>query len=442
MRLHDRFGDGTLDPQVHYTSTSSAFGEHGRIVECRSCGMVYMNPRPHHQKVQDRYSEVRDERYLEEEQGRVETFTESLDLVAGFAPGRRLLDVGCHVGTFLEIAEQRGFEVAGVEPSRWAADVARERITGTVHCGAVEDAPLPEGGYDVVTMWDVVEHLPDPALDLRAVYHALRPGGIFVALDDGRRLAVPPGAGPRWPWYMQMHLVYFSRRTLAEMLRREGFHIVDVRAHVRRVRLSYLASRLDAYVPPPRAPLGRRLDRTGLATTVGREPRRHLHHHGAAPGANALVARRSRLAPTSDGPAAALEPAAPPRSALGSPAGATRWPSRWLARRVARRRRRRRLVRAPARRAADRRAARAARRLGRVVVREDRRVRLRPDARARQRAGVLPALPLARRRGACRGAVRQRTVLGIVLSNVLFVAAVLVLWRLTADRFGEAIANA
>jgi 2-polyprenyl-3-methyl-5-hydroxy-6-metoxy-1,4-benzoquinol methylase len=270
VRLHDRFGAGTLDPQVHYTSTSSAFGQHGRIVECRSCGMVYMNPRPHHQKVQDSYGEVRDERYLEEEQGRVETFTESLELVAGFAPGRRLLDVGCHVGTFLEIAEQAGFDVAGVEPSRWAADVARKRISGTVHCGAVEDAPLPDGGYDVVTMWDVVEHLPDPALDLRAVYHALRPGGIFSLSTMDVDALFPRVAGSRWPWYMQMHLVYFSRRTLAEMLRREGFHIVDVRAHVRRVRLSYLASRLDAYVPPAARALGAVLDRSGLATkTVG-----------------------------------------------------------------------------------------------------------------------------------------------------------------------------
>ena len=77
--------------------------------------------------------------------------------------------------------------------------------------------------------------------------------------------------GRRWPWYMQMHLVYFSRRTLCEMLRREGFHIVDVRLHTRRVRLSYLASRLDAYAPPrgaaARSPA---CERVGLAErTVG-----------------------------------------------------------------------------------------------------------------------------------------------------------------------------
>ena len=60
----------------------------------------------------------------------------------------------------------------------------------------------------------------------------------------------PRLAGRRWPWYMQMHLVYFSRRTLCEMLRREGFQIADVRSHRRTVRVSYLVSRLAAYSRP------------------------------------------------------------------------------------------------------------------------------------------------------------------------------------------------
>ncbi len=162
VRFEDRLVGVSVDPQRHYTSTSSAYGEHGRIVECRSCDLVYMNPRPHHQSVQDNYSAVEDTRYLDEEQGRVETFTESLEHVAEFMPSGRMLDVGCHVGTFLTIAEQHGFQVAGVEPSTWASEIARGRINGPVHRGAVEDAPLPEGGYDVITLWDVIEHLPDP----------------------------------------------------------------------------------------------------------------------------------------------------------------------------------------------------------------------------------------------------------------------------------------
>ena len=270
VRFEDRLAGVSVDPQRHYTSTSSAYGEHGRIVECRSCDLVYMNPRPHHQSVQDNYSAVEDTRYLDEEQGRVETFTESLEHVAQFVPSGRMLDVGCHVGTFLTIAEAAGFQVAGVEPSTWASEIARGRIAGPVHRGAVEDAPLPEGGYDVITLWDVIEHLPDPALDLRSIHASLRPGGIFAVSTMDVDSLFARVLGRRWPWYMQMHLVYFSRKTLCEMLRREGFQIVDVRLHTRRVRLSYLASRLDAYAPPLSRLAVSGLQRVGLGErTVG-----------------------------------------------------------------------------------------------------------------------------------------------------------------------------
>jgi 2-polyprenyl-3-methyl-5-hydroxy-6-metoxy-1,4-benzoquinol methylase len=270
VRLEDRLRGVDVEPNVHYTSTSNAYGEHGRIVRCRSCSLVYMNPRPHHQQVQDNYASVEDSRYLEEEQGRLETFGESVDHIQRFIPSGHLLDVGCHVGTFMQVAAARGFDVAGVEPSRWAAEVARGRGVGPVHGGAIEDAPLPEGGYDVVTLWDVIEHLPDPAIDVRAIFGALRPGGVFAVSTMDVDSLFARVLGRRWPWYMQMHLVYFSRQTLSEMLRREGFQIADVTLHTRRVRLSYLASRHDAYAPPVSRVLGRVLERTGLAErTVG-----------------------------------------------------------------------------------------------------------------------------------------------------------------------------
>ena len=270
VKIEDTMGTRIADPRVHYTCTSSAFGEHGRIVQCRSCNLVYMNPRPHHEAVVENYGDVEDQGYIEEEQGRFETFAENLKIIQRYRPDGHLLDVGCHVGTFLTIAEQAGYEVAGVEPSRWGSEIARTRINGPVRCGAIEDAPLPEGGYDVITLWDVIEHLPDPALDIRAIYSALRPGGIFAVSTMDIEALFARVTGKRWPWYMQMHLVYFSRQTLPEMLRREGFQICEVSTHVRRVRLSYLASRLDAYAPAVGRIASRVLKRVGLGErTVG-----------------------------------------------------------------------------------------------------------------------------------------------------------------------------
>ena len=257
-----------IDPQRHYTSTSREFGRFGRIVECRSCGIVYMNPRPHHLSVQDAYGDVEDVRYVEEEEGRVATFSESLTHIQRYAPSGRLLDVGCHVGTFISLAEEAGYDVEGVEPSRWAARRAAERVRGTVRLGVVEDAPLPEGAYDVVTMWDVIEHLPDPSSTLRAVHSALRPGGVFAVTTMDVEALFPRVAGRRWPWYMQMHLVYFSRRTLGELLRRCGFEVVEISRHRRVVRVSYAVSRLGTYSRTAER-VARTLTRPVAGRTVG-----------------------------------------------------------------------------------------------------------------------------------------------------------------------------
>ena len=140
--------------------------------------------------------------------------------------------------------------------------------------------PLPEGAYDVVTMWDVIEHLPDPASTLRAVHSALRPGGVFAVTTMDVDALFPRVAGRFWPWYMQMHLVYFSRRTLGELLRRSGFEVVEVTRHRRIVRVSYAVSRHRHLQPHRRA--GRaRVHAPVRRAQRGHRSRRHRHRGGA-----------------------------------------------------------------------------------------------------------------------------------------------------------------
>jgi SAM-dependent methyltransferase len=131
-------------------------------------------------------------------------------------------------------------------------------------------------------MWDVIEHLPDPASTLRAVHAALRPGGVFAVTTMDVDALFPRLAGRHWPWYMQMHLVYFSRRTLGEMLRRSGFEVIEVSRHRRVVRVSYAVSRLGSYSRTAERiarvltrPLARRtvgVDLGDIFTVVARKP--------------------------------------------------------------------------------------------------------------------------------------------------------------------------
>ena len=139
-----------------------------------------------------------------------------------------LLDVGAATGAFLAEAAAAGFAVAGVEPSAWAAEVARARgldvCTGTVE--ALGDAA---GRFDVVTSFDVVEHLVDPVEGVRTLSRHARPGGLVAVTvpDFGGWWARCSGA--RWPFVTpKEHLHYFTRRTLRALLTAAGLRVREV----------------------------------------------------------------------------------------------------------------------------------------------------------------------------------------------------------------------
>jgi 2-polyprenyl-3-methyl-5-hydroxy-6-metoxy-1,4-benzoquinol methylase len=232
-----------------YACTSTAYGMCGPIVKCRRCGLVYQSPVPSADEIIDAYDGVVDQRYEEERSGRIETFTRDLMAVERHERGGRLLDVGCHLGLFLDVARERGWETTGVEPSRWSVERARERGQDVRH-GTLDTIHFAEESFDVVTMWDVAEHLTDPLAELKRIHSLLRPDGLLALSTMNVDALFPRIVGRRWPWYMQMHLVYFSRRTLHNMLTKAGYRVVEVTPHRRVVRLSYLVSRLEPYCRP------------------------------------------------------------------------------------------------------------------------------------------------------------------------------------------------
>ncbi len=171
--------------------------------------------------------------------------------------------MGAYTGVFVEIAARHGWDAWGVEPSAWAVEEARRQGLQMV-LGTLEDGSFPASSYSVVTLWDVIEHVDNPLLTLQAAWRALEPGGYLVVHTMDLNSLFARLMGKRWPWFMEMHLTYFTRATLYAMLVKAGFSVTWMGAQGRYLHAGYLASRVTALLPPVGRPLERIVTAIGL----------------------------------------------------------------------------------------------------------------------------------------------------------------------------------
>jgi SAM-dependent methyltransferase len=197
------------------------------VVRCRRCGLVYLNLRPTPTALAGYYP---DEYYpIDQRRETPEAIAVARGLlrrVRTATRGRslRILDVGCGAGLFLKFARDAGHEVLGIEPSEAPARYGRQVYGLPIETGTLETVDLPADAFDVVVMWHVLEHLPDPVETLRTVRRILKPGGLLL-------LGVPNVAsleasvfGRRWfSLDAPRHLTHFTPDTAGAVVERAGF---------------------------------------------------------------------------------------------------------------------------------------------------------------------------------------------------------------------------
>jgi len=234
---------GGSTPSVEdYTSTVNKYSVFNNIVGCKKCGLVYMNPRD--VGVNELYKEVVDNAYLETWQERAETFKEHLKVIDEYKPTGSLLDIGCYAGIFLDEAKKRGYQVTGIEPSRWASDYARDKTGATIiNASCNEKIFFDEAEFDLVTLWDVIEHLDDPSQCLSNVYNYLKDDGIVVITTHDIGSLIAKLMGKRYPWLMRFHLYHFTPETLSALLLKHKLEVVCTKYYSKKFSLAYLLSR-------------------------------------------------------------------------------------------------------------------------------------------------------------------------------------------------------
>lgn len=219
------------------------------IVRCRVCGHGQLEQIPTVAELADAYGEASSTELVTEERGQRATARATLEMIEGHVAPGRLLDLGCWVGFLLDEARERGWEVMGVEPSRFASAYARDELGLEVQTTEILDADLRGGRASAVVLGDVVEHLPDPGEALARIAELLRPEGVlFMALPDAGSL-VARALGRRWWSVLPTHVHYFTRTSVLALLARLGYRPLQLTTAPKAFTVRYYLGRLRGYSP-------------------------------------------------------------------------------------------------------------------------------------------------------------------------------------------------
>jgi len=143
-----------------------------------------------------------------------------------------LLDVGCSNGAFVWIAQQMGIDAQGVEPGEIPARQAQARGL-VVHKGYLEELDLPEASFDVVTLFEVIEHIKDPMILINACHRILRPGGVLVIGTGNTDSWTRRIMRQRWDFFNINlhggHINFYSTSSVKVLAAKTGFSLKKVR---------------------------------------------------------------------------------------------------------------------------------------------------------------------------------------------------------------------
>lgn len=204
------------------------------VVKCSGCGLVSLKEMPSSALLDKYYSDSY--HYKIKEKGLVHLLENNLNQamhrkhlkkIEQHAQKGKLLDLGCGSGYFLKFVQQLGWEVQGVEMSDYAAEIARKQGI-SVSTKSVTEAVFPEEAFDVITMFNVLEHMTNLDEVMANNYRWLKPGGLLVVEVPNVNSIQRKIFGGNWVhWDVPRHIFHFSPETLRKLAEKSGFKVIE-----------------------------------------------------------------------------------------------------------------------------------------------------------------------------------------------------------------------
>lgn len=246
-----------LDPWVDEQDPAKLYGAASGIpgtqylVKCTDCDMIYESPRYDAATIVKGYMASQEADHDSQYPMRVNSFYQALVKHTHLIPpkGARVLDIGTAGGAFLDAARKFGYDAHGMEPS--ADLVARGKARGLqIEQGTIDNHSFEPGSFDMVCLWDVIEHLPDPKAALVEIRKLLKPDGIFLINFPDIGTTQAKLAGRRFWWILSVHLHHFTRKSIRDICDRTGFEVFHFQRYWQILEFGYLENMAVLYKIP------------------------------------------------------------------------------------------------------------------------------------------------------------------------------------------------
>lgn len=243
-----RFSERLSEENIIFSARRAPSKIHYRLVECEECGLVFSNPIYQETHILEQYF---DAEYVQEEQtsnylvAYREEFTRTLQLAGKIDS---LLEIGCADGYFLRVAKDMGISrVCGVEPGSDAVNKADDDLRPLIINGAFNEGLYEDNSFDMVCIFQVLDHVTDPLDIMNNVVRVLRPGGYFLTITHNVKSWQPRLIGEGCPMFDVQHIYLWDLSTIRLLMEKVGL------SHVRsgNIRVQYGLSFFVRMLPLP-----------------------------------------------------------------------------------------------------------------------------------------------------------------------------------------------
>ncbi|MBE9041885.1 class I SAM-dependent methyltransferase [Oscillatoriales cyanobacterium LEGE 11467] len=232
-----------------FAITDSHYGQTEEIQRCQNCGFLQCSD---FENVLSFYEQLEDVAYEETRAERMLQAQKLLEILQKYRSKGTFFDIGAGSGILVEAALKMGYDAEGIEPSLWLQQQAQKHQL-PVYAGSFPDDCFPDTKprhrYDIVTLIDVIEHVPNPGEVVAEVAKILSEDGIVAVVTPDVGSLAAKILGWKWWHFRVAHIGYFNRKTLNLMMKRAGFECVKMTRPTWYFPAEYLLERLAKYLP-------------------------------------------------------------------------------------------------------------------------------------------------------------------------------------------------